>query len=382
MSAGPSAFTPPLGVVDAHTGGFDVEPTASVDRNAWDRFVEGHEFGQFQQSAAWAETKAIDGWNARWLIARANGPDARIVAGAQVLVKQTRAGAVGFVNKGPLAGAAGTVARAAVARQLVELAHSENLRLLLVQPPDRDADTSAVLESLGFGVDTLLPLITSTLCIDVSKPMADVERQLRKDRRSDIRQAARRNVIVEEGGDSDVPRFFELMVATCRHQQTHPNPGTLAAARALWSAFHRRGQARLTFAQHDGRTVATALFLAFGDRVTIWKVGWDRTVPAAHANSLLAWDGMRWAHARGSRWFDFGAIDRDIAEARVGGTLTVAAIDRRRDVFKLGFGGEAWLLPRPLVYFASPPLRTLHRWAQKPLGRRVIRRFGAAPRLN
>jgi peptidoglycan pentaglycine glycine transferase (the first glycine) len=353
---------------------YELEITRAVDRELWDAFVERHPLGQFQQCTAWAETKAADGWEPSWVITRRGGA---IVGGAQALVKTTRAGRVGFVNKGPLAIEGPPEVRDAVARSLVTAQQRERLRALIAQPPDLDRAFSPALQALGFTPDALISITTSTLVIDVSRPLDVVERQMRRDRRMNVRQAGRRGVTIVEGDDADVPEFFRLMLATCEHQHTTPNPATIEAATALWHAFAPpRGRRRLCFAMVDGRAIATSLSLAFGDRVTIWKVGWDRTERTAHANTLLAWDAISWASTGGYRWFDFASLDRDIAEAKARDSLVTEAIAERRDVFKLGFGGQAWLLPPAMTRLASAPLRTLHRWAQAPSLRRVARLVG------
>jgi hypothetical protein len=352
---------------------YELEITRSVDRELWDGFVEGHPLGQFQQCTAWADTKAADGWDACWALVRRAGV---ITGGAQILMKATRAGRVGFVNKGPLA-ADSLDARDAAARGLVAAQKSEQFRALIAQPADLDRAFVPTLRACGFTPDALLSITSSTLVIDVSQPLEAVERQMRKDRRMNVRQAGRRGVTIVEGGDADIPEFFRLMLATCQHQHTAPNPASPSAAAALWRSFAPpRGKRRLCFAMVDGRAIATALSIAFGDRVTIWKVGWDRTGRTAHANTLLAWDAITWASAGGYRWFDFASLDRDIAEAKLGETLVTEEIAGRRDVFKLGFGGEAWLLPPAMTRLASAPLRALHRWAQAPSLQRVARMIG------
>jgi hypothetical protein len=353
---------------------YELETTRSVDRGLWDAFVEGHPLGQFQQCSAWAETKTADGWEPLWVITRQRGA---IVGGAQILVKATRAGRVGFVNKGPIAFEGLPDLPEFVARGLIAAQRRERLRALIAQPPDLDRTFTPALQPLGFMADTLVSITSSTLVIDVSQPLDVVERQMRKDRRMNVRQAERRGVTVVEGGDADVPDFFRLMLATCEHQHTAPNPASIEAATALWRAFAPpRGKRRLCFAMVDGRPLATSLSLAFGDRVTIWKVGWDRTERTAHANTLLAWDAITWASTGGYRWFDFASLDRDIAEAKLRDALVTEAIAGRRDVFKLGFGGQAWLLPPAMTRLANAPMRTLYRLAQAPPLRRVARLVG------
>jgi len=100
--------------------------------------------------------------------------------------------------------------------------------------------------------------------------------------------------------------------------------------------------------------VAGCFSFWFGGRYTVWKKGWDETRSEAHANTVLMADAMRHAQQQGCRWFDFVAMDRDLAEAVRRGDELPEGLTRRRDFFNLGFGGEPWLLPAPMIRLAGP----------------------------
>ncbi len=341
-----------------------IEIAAPAPPSDWDAFVEGHPLGQFQQSSAWAQTKALDGWSSTWAIVREGG---RIVAGTQVLTKATRAGRIGFLNKGPLASDDQGEYRADISRAIVDLQARQGLTAIIAQAPDRDQHTADALRAVGFAEDALLPIISATQVIDISRPWATVEQEFRRSTRKKIRQARDRGVAITDGGADDIPHFFELMKSTCERQRTSPNPPSVEAAAALWRAFSTAGHIRLHFAVHEGRRIAAGLCLLFGDRATFWKKGWDQSNSLLQANTILTCDAIQWAAEHGYRWLDFAAVSRDVAEAMIGNTELPADVEERRDYFNLGFGGESWLLAPVMVRFRRPAAQAIYRLAQTPL---------------
>jgi hypothetical protein len=362
-----------------HANDSRVEISTSIDGAAWDDYVSRHRCGQFQQSSAWAAVKGRDGWEPTWMVWRDAGT---IVGGAQVLIKTTPFGRFGFVNKGPLV-PEGPAWTAAAVDALVALERQAELRVLLVHPPDWDQALGPALGVAKFSVNVVLPLMSATLLVDLLPSWAAVERRFRRSRRQNALQAERRGVTILEGGDNDVPEFFRLMASTCQRQRTTPNPRSVGATAALWRAFSRPlHRARLHFANFDGRVVAGGLCLAFGDRVTFWKKGWDESAPTAHANTLLTVDAIRWAVENGYRWFDFAALDRDVAESRLAGAETVAGIGRRRDLFNLGFGGEPLLLPPSWLRFRARPLGAAYDLTRYAVVRELLRAVGIGERAH
>src|SRR5258705_2667465 len=96
------------------------------------------------------------------------------------------------------------------------------------------------------------------------------------------------------------------------------------------------------------------------------SVPWASTLRAERArcpNNLIYWEAIRWAIARGARWFDFGRSPRDSGTHR----------------FKLGWGGVerelAWIrldsngAPIAATSAPSPLLERLTRaWTRLPVG--------------
>jgi lipid II:glycine glycyltransferase (peptidoglycan interpeptide bridge formation enzyme) len=337
----------------------------------WDAFVEGHGLGQFQQASVWAEAKASEGWSARWVAATR---DDRIGAGAQILEKRTRFGRIGFINKGPVVAADDSEAQRALGKALVRVLTEAGFLALMVQPPDGGDFMVPGLLREGFLRETVAAIADATLLIDVSGGWEAVQAKFRRTTRREIRQGFERGVEIVDGGAGDVADFFALMKSTCQRQGARPSPGTLKDAEALFAAFASRGKARLWFAVHEGRRLAGGLAFVFGNRVSFWKKGWDQTGNPLHVNTLTTAHIIRWAAEHGHRWLDFGAMDRDTAEAMVHGTALPEDLPSRRDFFNLGFGGQGLLMPPSLIRFRNPLLGLGYRLGTLGPLRRTTRR--------
>ncbi|MGE3310245.1 MAG: lipid II:glycine glycyltransferase FemX, partial [Limisphaerales bacterium] len=326
----------------------------------WDAFAEEHPQGQFQQSSAWAAAKAPEGWKVRWVQVKEGE---RIRAGAQILHKRTRAGLIGFINKGPLVDANDPKVRESLIAALVADHRASGYVALLVQPPDGADPLVPHLESAGFLRETVARMADATLLVDVSKGWDAAHAGFRRTTRREIRQGYERGVRIEEGGPDDVPDFFRLMASTCQRQGARPNPANVAVATALVRAFTGAGKSRLWFAVHDGKRVAGGFAIGFGDRVVFWKKGWDQSGNPMHVNTLITADIIRWSAEKGYRWLDFAMMDRDTATAMVNGTELPKDLATRRDFFNLGFGGRGLVMPPCLVRFRNPLVAAGYRLA-------------------
>lgn len=79
----------------------------------------------------------------------------------------------------------------------------------------------------------------------------------------------------------------------------------------IWEAFAPRDAIATVLAQVDGRIVAGALYLLWGD-VLYYKFGASLGEGLSHRpNEAVAWAAMRWGIDRGARWIDWGVSDLD-----------------------------------------------------------------------
>lgn len=348
--------------------GLEAWISSSACDMAWDEFLQSTPLGQFQQSSIWGEVKGSEGWGTVRVVIWDGD---QIIAGFQILTR-SRGGILreGFLNKGPVCPSEDPMLHEWLVDLVKAAARKGGIDLLLVQSPDLDSAMDPVEAARGFEANGLTKVITSTLCVPLGNGLAPAQDRMNKTTLKHVRQSGRRGAVVREGDGSGMPHFFRLMGITCQRQNTAPNPPTEAAACTLWEAFHRRGLARLTFADCEGSAVAGLLTLRFGKRVTAWKKGWNEEHGDRHPNTLLSHESILWAEAAGAELYDFVGVGRSFAQALIQQGGVDAGIQASRYFFMLGFGAEPRLLPLARVWLRNPLLRTGYRMALPVLRKR------------
>jgi CelD/BcsL family acetyltransferase involved in cellulose biosynthesis len=335
-----------------------------AEDEGWDRFLERNGAGQFHQSSMWARAKASEGWSCvRVLI----GGEGGLLGGFQLLWRSTRFGRIGYVSKGPVLESFGSgedarVLEGYVAGLLKETARRTKLRALIVQPPDFCDAMSCSLRDAGLLPGTRMGVNDATWIVDVSDGFAAVERRMDRAFRKCVDRAQRGNLRVREGERSDLAGFYDLMVASCRRQNTEPNPSELRHLVALWDAAHPRGAIRLHVVEGDEGPVAGQLDVLFGKTVTFWKKGWSGAEKRLSPNDVCMYEGMRWASQAGYSRVDFASFERKMAEAMLAGQALTEEQTQSRYVNFFRTGGRPMLLPRAQVWVGNWILRAGYRW--------------------
>lgn len=176
----------------------------------------------------------------------------------------------------------------------------------------------------------LLP--PDSILLDLTAPEEVLLARMHHKSRYNVRLAARRGVVVEEGTIADLGAWYEMYVETMvRHQLA---PLSLAHFRAV---LEERGngttspvETRLLLAKHGYELLAGMLIAIAPSRATYLYGASTSKHRNLMASAALQWEAMRLAKARGSREYDMlGAAPRS-NEAH-----PLAGVHR----FKIGFGG-------------------------------------------
>lgn len=332
----------------------------------WEAFLRLNPRGQFQQSLRWAYVKEAEGWIARletW------GGRQQIEGGFLMLVKETRFGRVGFVNKGPVLVEENAEAIQWALGRVKEMAAQERLRALILQPPDGTQIEARQLHAAGFCRHPVPGIIDATLVASLAGGRDAIAARMRRSSRQECRRATERGAEVFEGGRDDLGKFFALMCHTCRRQGVEPNPGSVELLHRRWDAF--APDLRVLFACVQGEVVAGLLILRFGKGCTFEKKGWDERFPEAHPNTFLNFEAMVRASEWGCEWVDFGAMDRILAARMLKGEDVEAELARTRYVFNVRLGARPVLLTSAHGYVVCGWQRPLLKWA---LGRSWLAR--------
>ena len=346
-----------------------VIPTSSPDNSGlaeWEAFLEAHPLGQFQQSTRWAKAKAADGWEARLFTFR-NAEE--LTGGFLILIKLTRWGRVGFVNKGPVLEEESAshiqLALDAVRRVVVE----ERLRALVLQPPDLSQISPNSLRAAGFSSWSVPGVLDATAWASLEGGPEAIRARMGRTAQKECHQALAKGVRIFEGDASHLGLFFDLMAHTCQRQGVDPNPPSVKTLQAVWNSFGSR--VHLLFAQIEAQTVAGLLILCFGNRSTFWKKGWNEKFPEAHPNTLLNYEAMVRSHAWGCNFVDFTGMDRTLAERWGASDKSVHAdLNKTRHAFNIRLGAVPRILPPARLY---TPSRFGRIWAGIAIRARFLR---------
>ncbi len=340
--------------------------TLGLEAIAWERFLAGHPLAQYQQSVRWARVKEGEGWRA-WLHTWGAGAD--LAGGFQLLVKTTRLGRIGFINKGPVLAEETPGGIDQALARVVRAVRSLGLRALILQPADRSRIRSEDLVRHGFCRAPVPGIIDATLIASLEGEAEAIRGRVGRSARREARRAVEKGVQVVEGARADLPRFFELMCHTCRRQGVAPNPSSVDSLYRRWDAF--APDIRVLFAKVRGELVAGLLLLRFGKCCTFEKKGWNEKFPEAHPNTLLNVEAMIRAAEWGCTCVDFGAMDRALAERMLKGEEVEAELSRTRYAFNVRLGAQPVLLTPAQIYLPNRWQRCLVDWL---LGRKRLAR--------
>ena len=204
----------------------------------------------------------------------------------------------------------------------------------------------------------------NTVVIDLAGSEEDWLARMKQKSRYNIRLAERKGVQVRRGTLDDLGLLYHM------YAETSVRDGFVIRGEKyyhkVWQTFMQAGLAEPLIAEVEGEPVAAVFLFAFGS--TAWYLyGMSRDLHRDKMpNSLLQWQAMRWAAARGCTVYDlWGAPDEFNESDSMWGVFR----------FKEGLGGEvvrtvgAWdFTPRPLLYTFYT--RLLPRWLD------ILRRRG------
>jgi len=226
---------------------------------------------------------------------------------------------------------------------------------------------------------------SGSIRIDLTATEEEIRRRFARRLRSWPAKWAPRGVTVRLGDSQDIPLLATLMTQSARHQDYQPLP--IDYVEALYSELAATGQAALFVGEVHGEPVAADLVTVCGAMVRGRLAGFDRTGEAAHLSvpAAIRWEIIRWAKARGYRWYDLGGLHEEALQALLAGECRHSDSWPSSDQAKVAFGGSPIRYPSAVEMIDSSPVRTAYdlsrRWAGgRRLVARATRRFrGASP---
>lgn len=316
-----------------------------ADPAEWEELVEAAS-GSYLQTGTWAAVKALTGWTSLPLVLRDAG---RAVAGAQVLLKATPAGHLGYVPRGPVWLPGAECLLGPLVAQLPGLCRRARVRYVVLVPP---YGVNHVVPTTGWRPVPAFahPHTEATTVLDLGQDEDQLLAGMTRKTRKNVLLARRRAPEVVEGGPDELATFHQVLQSTGRRQGFAP--ADLEHFRRCWEVLRPAGAVRLFLSTAEGAGVSAGLWITHRDTVTYWRGGWAGTHGGRSPNHAMHWTVLRWAKEQGYRWYDLEGVSLASASAVLSGAGR--DVELSVDAFKLGFGGEVRVSP-PAVGLSPNP---------------------------
>ncbi len=336
----------------------------------WDAFVTAHPRAHILQLSAWGTLKSAFGWRAERVALAGTG--GQIVAGAQVLFRRLplRLGTMAYIPAGPLVDWEDAAQVRALLAAIDGVARRHRAALLKIEPGLGLAEVDFAAHGFRPSPQTVQP--PRTVVLDLRNDEDAILARMNQGTRRNIRKSARFEVHIREGTSADVASFCAMIAETGARGNFGVH--TCAYYERAYALFVPSGHAVLLMGSHAGQDLAGVMVFALGDWAWYFYGASSSHERQRMASYGVQWAGIRWAKARGAKWYDmYGVPD---AEPE---TLEAQFRERPDGLwgvyrFKRGWGGQvmrsvgAWDRPYSRALYAVYVLAA--RWMARKGGAR------------
>jgi len=290
-----------------------VTAVADSTPDHWDEAVVSPPGGHVLQSRAWAEHRAGQGWQPRFVTFDDNRRALLLTRRQSPLP-----GWAGYAPRGPIQAGDGPALTAARVIGLADWARREGGRVLTVDPElDASSDYDQPIEARGYRPREEIQASRHRLLVPF--PPGTTEDSLlaamTKSARQRIRAAEAAGTVIEEDAAGDKLPDLARMLGEAGEAKNF-SIGRVNPLLAWWRRVLAAGHARFWVATHDGTTVGALLAYAHGGHLATAYSADDRSRRSELPGTmhLLRWNFLRTALAQGGPYADLGGVD--VAGAR------------------------------------------------------------------
>jgi len=274
----------------------------------WDQSVVAPAGGHVLQSRAWAEHRAGQGWQPRF-ITFDDGRSALLLTRRQSPLP----GFVAYAPRGPISAGDGAEAVVARAIALANWAGIEGCRVLTVDPElDASTDYDRALAGRGFREREEIQASRHRMLVALGEGVGedDLLGRMTKSARQRVRAAERAGTVVEmDEQGAALPDLARMLGEAA--ETKHFSMGNVGPLRAWWRRALAAGHARLWVARHEGAVVGALLAYAHGGHFATAYSADDRSSRDRLQGTmhLLRWQLLQAALAAGHPYADLGGVD-------------------------------------------------------------------------
>ena len=302
------------------------------DSTAWNEFVLAQKPNTFLHSWEWGQAQKQSGEDVRYL---GVFDDNTHVAAVLLITVRAKRGTFYLIPHGPIAvpNANMKLVLDFVVAYCKQSAVQDSAVALRIAPLQEASErTAALFTAKGFRSSPLHVHAELTWLLDISKSEEELLAGMRKTTRHAVKKAEKVGVTVKifPNSPENLDRFWPLYEATKTRHNFVPFPKSFIESQA--NEFSKENRMYFAIATHQGKDVASAMLIHFGDTVFYYhgaSIKLPSSVPAAQ---LLQWESIREAKGRGATQYNFWGIAPDDEKNHPFAGITT---------FKKGFGGYA-----------------------------------------
>ena len=306
-----------------------IEARQVDDKQQWEDFIASHEEANFLQSWMWGDVNEKLGKE----VIRMGYFDGDSLVGAMIgVIEPARRGRYLAVAAGPIFDWSVRPIVDAWVESLKTIATENDCVFVRVRPQLLSLDTNEqTFKDLGFRPAKMHLEAELTSQLDLTKSIDELNANLRKNTRREIKQAKKTGIKVTQFDDpSIVKEFYDMQLATAeRHGFV---PFSYDRLQAEFDVFAETGNV-LLYSSHtaQGELIAQAFVIFYGKEASYHygaSTELGRTEPGAY---LIQWKAIQEAQRRGCTRYNFwGVVHPEETKHRFYGV----------SVFKRGFRGE------------------------------------------
>ena len=317
-----------------------------TDKTAWDRYVTQQERHFLLQAWQWGEFAQSLGRKVLRIGLMQKGE----LSGVSQIVKiESKRGNYLETHGAPLMDYTDWAVFDFLHHYLIKLAREEGVHFFRIRPPLIHSDDLIMkFQDLGYIKAPMYFHAEHTLYLDLTQTEEETLKRMRKNTRYYIRQAEKNAVKIEFCRDAhELDVFYDLYQDTVHRQKFVPYPQEYFQQE--FAAFNEDQAVELAFAEYEGRILAAAMIIRYGDVGYYHHGASIRTEPDVYANYLLQWEIIKRLKQAGVQSYDFFGVAPTDAKDHPRAGLTT---------FKRGFGGERVRLMHTLDF----PIRPWRYW--------------------
>jgi hypothetical protein len=144
--------------------------------------------------------------------------------------------------------------------------------------------------------------------LNLSGDSSEVFKNFRDSTKRNIKKAKKKEIATSTSSSQEsMDNFYRLNTTTRKKHGLPPQP--LKFFRNMFEAIISKNEGFIVQAEYQGKAIAVALYLTFGDKI-LYKYGAsDSQFLNLRANNLVMWHAIEWACSNGFKSFDFGRTE-------------------------------------------------------------------------